>query len=301
MWLLAFDAGGSRTRAVLHHADADGEHSFVGQAGPANLKTLGNAGSFAALVSAYAEAAEQIAASPLAGQAGPARVELAALVCCLAGSSAGTQELRRLLLDRFAVEDEDLCILPDYEAPLGLPAPELPRVALIAGTGSIAVAVDARRQRFRAGGLGAVPGQGPTGDPGSAYWLAQRIAAQAGLTLPKAASPAEVAGYLPQWLADPPINAAALQALIAAAGAQLAESVERVHRAARLEPEFPLFLSGGLLLNSQRLRTCLTERLVASGRLRPTLALVPEPWRGALGLAWLVAMGLWSEPVVTSV
>lgn len=300
MWLLAFDAGGSHTRAALHHADADGEQTFLGRAGPGNLRSLGTAGVLANLLSAFELAAAAAAESALREKPRPPQTDLAALVCCLAGASAGVSELRQELLRCFAVEADDLHVLPDYEALLGAAPPKEPRLALIAGTGSIAVAIDAQGQRWRSGGRGVTPGPKGAGDPGSAHWLVQQIAARAGLGLPPGASPAEIAGRLPELLAKPPLSPNELETLTEAAASALAEPLERVQQAAQLGAEFPLYLGGGLLLHSAPLRSALEARWRSRGW-RPDVQLVSEPWRGALGLAWLAALGMLDEPRVTSV
>ena len=284
--LLAFDAGGSHIRAAW--GSPRGGLPGLAQGGPGNLRTEGLETTLARLLECAAWAQRDAPCglwNPAAKHGADERIEPpAAVVCCIAGASAGGPALEAALAARLETPPERVCVLPDFEAllaqkvPLAGPA----RIGLIAGTGSIAVAVDAQGRRWRAGG------QGPSaraGDPGSALWAVHWIAGSLGWALPADPSPAARAALLPTWLARLEAEAPeALQALLQSAAQELAELVRAAHRSAALPQDFGLLTSGGFLVSRPDLAAALGQHLRLAG-LTPRPIPCPEPWRGALHLA----------------
>lgn len=156
MILLALDAGGTSTRAVL--VDSAGRALGYGRAGGGNPTSAGLAGAAEAVVAAAGQA---LAGHPgrgvpvviaMAGQQLPAYVELVAAQ--LAELGCGPVSLQPDLLGVFHS---------------GTPQPD--GYALIAGTGTVAARVmDGRLERV-AGGNGWL-----LGDAGSGYWIGHQVA-----------------------------------------------------------------------------------------------------------------------------
>lgn len=154
--VLGVDAGGSRTRCVL--LDAEGRTRGRGEAGRANPRSTSPA--------AAASAVRDAIAATLAA-AGADRHDLRAVGIGWSGLEApGTEADARRLLGEAFPEEADVVLDTDvYAAHVGAFAGG-PGVLLVAGTGSIALAVDAAGRRSRVGGWGH-----RYGDEGSAVWI----------------------------------------------------------------------------------------------------------------------------------
>lgn len=296
--ILAFDAGGSRIRAA--YGLARGGLPALAQGGPGNLRSEGLEATLARLLecAAWAQRTAPAVEDPFRSLApGPDPTRPAAIVCCIAGASAGGEALEAALAARFGIPRERVWVLPDFEALLAqqVPVQGLGRVGLIAGTGSIAVAVDAAGRRWRAGGQGPGTAQG---DPGSALWAVLWIAERLGWPLPADPSPAARAALLPAWLARLESEAPdAQRALLAGAAEALANLVRAAHRAAALPADFALLTSGGFLLSRPDLAAALQQQLRQDG-LTPRLIPCPEPWRGALHIARSLTLPAVSGPTL---
>lgn len=287
MIVLGADIGGTSMRVALFdhgtergRADGRGEPIRTGRGGPL-------AAQLAALT------------RPLLSRAGVVRADTIVIGAAGAGGDAERHELER------AVERERLAwrVLVVTDAALARAAAFEggPGVLLIAGTGSIAVAVDATGQQRRIGGLG-----WRMGDEGSAYWighaalravgrvcdgagpatrLAERLPPAAGVTGIAAlvrwsttASVADIAALAPVVTTAADQGDAVAQSIITRAVTALIDMVVRAGTG-----QLPVALSGGLLGPGRPLRTTVTHGLTSAGF---TVREGPiDPCRGAIVLA----------------
>ena len=299
--LLGIDGGGSGCRAVLAILD-DGQPRVVGRgvAGTANPRLAG-------VPRAAAHVGAAVAAAFAAAGIAPRRA--AAAVAGLAGTGRA--------LDREAMEGAladlaaDLGILTDAELVLGH-APG--SVALVAGTGSIAVCRAPDGSLARAGGFGPL-----FGDEGSGHWIALEALAAAARMADGRGAPttllallgdrlgAESPAALVERIHDPSMTRDRIAALAidveraAVAGDAVAASI--VDRAAGaladlaaclrrrhaipgdVAPPWELRLAGGLLLHSERLRHLVAARLAAWNLAPTAVTLVDDPAAAALSMA----------------
>jgi N-acetylglucosamine kinase-like BadF-type ATPase len=300
--ILGVDGGGTSTVAWL--ADGAGRVLGRGRAGPSNVKAVGADTARTALAHAIAGAFEDagIAAAPVTiaclGMAGFGRP---ADRCELTAWADAERWAERLLL----VNDGDLVIAAGTPGGSGL--------AVIAGTGSIAVGCTPDGRTARAGGWGPL-----FGDEGSAYAVAvealrlvarradgreghveddvltARTCAALGVgSASEIVSAVYAAGFDRMRVAAlAPLVVAAAAAdrtlatrLLEPAGAALAEMALAV--AAALDwprPDLPLALAGSFLLAAADVRRALRDRIEREGW-RLAMEEVAEPVQGALLLA----------------
>ena len=157
--LVAVDAGGTRTRAVV--VDPSGRCLGYAVAGSGNPVSVGPA-------TAGAAVAESVAAALGEAQQASTTVGLVVLAMAGASSTSGTAELRHRLtgigIDAPLVLESDL--LATYCS--GTHRPD--GYAVVAGTGAGAIRVQDGRQVSVADGLGWL-----LGDEGSGFWIGQRV------------------------------------------------------------------------------------------------------------------------------
>lgn len=276
---LGVDGGGTTTRAVV--VDADGVVRGRGVAGGANQEVIGSEAA-AEAVRAAAQAAQE--------EAGAERPVRAAWIG-LAGVDAppDTEALRPAL----APLADQIRITNDAELLLGA-LPGGVGVALIAGTGSIALGRNAAGETARAGGWGHI-----FGDEGSGYALgvaALRAAARAadGRSEPTALTPAVlhaldvatpdaliarvhqgcdkagIARLASIVVAAAESGDAVGLAILRRAADDLAEQARAVVRALSLGKPLLLALGGGLLLEAQPFRALLLGALAGAGSSPPS-------------------------------
>jgi N-acetylmuramic acid 6-phosphate etherase len=302
---LGIDGGGSHTVVVLARVTDSAQESTRlgrGEAGPSNLQAVGVAAALAALDDALnrAFADARLARCPVAaaclGLAGAGRTEDQAII---------RQWAERVRLADTVLVDNDTSLL------LAAGTPENWGAALVAGTGSMALARDCAGQTARAGGWGHL-----LGDEGSGYALAvealRAIAQAADGRGPATDLTQRFLGALhlkePQELITTVyrggLDRAALAALAplvfeaAAAGddvadaivsrgaEQLAAAVAAAARHADVhEDPLPLALAGGVLLASADYRDRVLRCLESQGIRPDPVALVTEPAEGALRMA----------------
>lgn len=278
--VIGVDGGGSGCRAVVGRVAA-GELTVLGRGsgGPANPRAIGGPAAATNIRAAVAEAFAAAGLPPVPaaraclGLAGAGRPDDAAAVAALLVDLAATVEV---------VTDADLL--------LGDSAPgEV--VALIAGTGSIAVARAADGTLDRAGGWGAV-----FGDEGSGWWvgrmalaavaaaadgrgpataLTARLLARYGVERPTLLAAALSGPALPRdRVAAAAIDVVAAAAagdpvateILAAAAAELAALVLAVERRRPLSSApWTLRLAGGLLGHAPRLADAVVDGLRRAG------------------------------------
>jgi N-acetylglucosamine kinase-like BadF-type ATPase len=301
--LLGVDGGGTSTIAWL--ADAGGRVLGTGRAGPSNAKAVG------------AEAARQALGAAIAAAFAAAGIASGPVdAACLGMAGFDRPDDRRLLTGwaEHARWADRLVLVNDGDLVLAAGTPQRCGVAVIAGTGSIAVGRTAAGRTARAGGWGPL-----IGDEGSAYAIAlaalRLVARRADGREPDhgaddpltcrlcdtlaVARPAEIvtalyapgfdrvriAGLAPVVLAAAGDDPALVPLLLEPAGRALAEMAAAVARALDWrEGPLPLALAGSFLLAAAEVSEALCTGLAQIGY-AVEAAHVSEPVRGALVLA----------------
>jgi N-acetylmuramic acid 6-phosphate etherase len=302
---LGIDGGGTRTVALLARGQSspDGRSTVLGrgEAGPSNLQVVGAEKAYAALDRAV-ENAFSSANLPRTC------VQVAWFGLAGAGRSENQELVRSWALRRGIAADVEVTA----DAPLLLAAgtPDGWGVAIIAGTGSMAVGRSPDSRSSRAGGWGYL-----FGDEGSGYALSlaafravahmadgrgpdtslaaallerlqldrpqDLIAMVYGGTLDRPA----LAALAPLVLEAAQAGDAVASAIVQDGAEQLAAIAAACARRIALEPPVPLALAGGLLLGSASYRERVVRALAAQGIAAAPVAVVPEPAAGAVRLA----------------
>jgi N-acetylglucosamine kinase-like BadF-type ATPase len=282
-FFLAVDGGGSKTQAVM--VDSQGAVCGRGTAGSSNLRAIGVEQALAQLRAAIAEAS------------GGARCDVDAAWFGLAGIH-GTDGANLLAPHLLSVARE-VAITNDAEFALaGLE--NGPGVALIAGTGSIALGRAASGQMIQVGGWGHL-----LGDEGSAYDIGRRAAQAAaraadgrgpstallqlvlgrwGLTTPRqmidhiylTPEKAPIASLAPGVLALSRRGDHVARAIRRQACEELAQAAVAVIDALNLPGPVPLILGGGLLIHERDVRAAVVAR-IRRRRAVGRVTLVKEP------------------------
>jgi N-acetylglucosamine kinase-like BadF-type ATPase len=300
--IVGVDAGGSKTLALV--ADASGRVLGRGSAGSANYQGIG----FAAAAAALSEAI----ASALAA-AGALHRSVAAMVMGLAGVGRPEDRARYLEWARNQFPGSAVQVVNDAELALAAGTPAGWGVALICGTGSIAVGRAPDGRRGRAGGWGPV-----LGDEGSGYALG-RAALQAvmrasdgrgprtaltemvlyssGLSAPEALvqrvyreeiGAAEIAGLA--QLVDKAAAAGDRPAheIVEQAAGELALAIRAVSEQLALGRPTPCALAGGVLVGGATVRPALLAHAAEIGLDLGPVIVVAEPAQGAVRLAQML-------------
>lgn len=302
--VLGIDGGATKTVAWLARRAAEGEPSIVGRgmAGPVNPQ----ASDFAQALANLDRAVDAAFAD--------ARVDVGPLAAAVLGLAGSDRDENRRVLDAWA-ERRRLArrvrLVHDALPVLAAGSPDGWGVALIAGTGSFAFGQARDGRTTRAGGWGYL-----FGDEGSGYAIALaglRAAAQSadgrapatrildallvrlGLQKPLELIPAiyPIAADRSQIAAFAEVvtqvaedgDAPACQILDAAAG-ELAAMVAAVARQLGFAAgAFPLALTGGVLLGSERLRSALEDRMRSLDLGLDSISAVKDAVAGAVRLA----------------
>lgn len=307
-YVLGVDGGGSKTLAIV--VDERGQECGRGLAGSSNYQAVGVPAAVRQVRAAVAGALEAAGA----GGRSPCRAAWLGL--------AGIDRARdvALLLPRLRALAGTVRLTNDAELALGA-LPDQVGVALIAGTGAIALGRDAHGRIARASGWGHI-----MGDEGSGYTMgcqALRAAVRAAdgrapttVLLARilehwqlrAASElieqvyghedkARIAGLAPLVLAAARAGDPAARRIVRASAAELALAVTTVCRQLRLDAQaVPLSLAGGLLLGDARLRAGVL-RQVRGGSAQAPYTLVAEPALSAARAARDIAANDDWEPV----
>ncbi|HUT93125.1 MAG TPA: BadF/BadG/BcrA/BcrD ATPase family protein [Thermoguttaceae bacterium] len=302
--VLGIDGGATKTVAWLALRSGEGEPSIVGRgtAGPANPQAIGFDEALQNLDQAIAAAFEDAGVNP---------GTLAAAVLALAGWD---REQNRQVLRRWADQRRlasRLRMVHDALPVLVAGSPEGWGVALISGTGSFAFGQTPDGRSTRAGGWGYL-----FGDEGSGYAIALAGLRAAAKSADGRAPATQLVDALlrrldlresPELipavyrfaedrariasLADVVTQAAdqgdaQARAILDEATGELADMVAAVARRLGFSGgTFPLALTGGVLLGSERLRRALEAHLNSLGRGPASVACVREPVAGAVRLA----------------
>jgi N-acetylglucosamine kinase-like BadF-type ATPase len=285
---LAVDGGGSKTQAVV--VDSQGAVRGRGGAGSANFRAIGVEQALAQLRAAIAEALP----------ASNTRCDVDAAWFGLAGvHGAGGANL---LAPHLLSVAREVAITNDAEFALaGLDSG--PGVALIAGTGSIALGRDMSGRMIQAGGWGHL-----IGDEGSAYDIGRRAAQAAaraadgrgpttallqlvlerwGLTAPRSMidhvyltqEKAPLASLAPSVLELARRGDHVARAIRLQACDELAQAAVAVIDALNVADHVPLILGGGLLIHERALRVAVVARIRRRRALgRVTLVKEPALW-----------------------
>ncbi len=305
MLLWAVDAGGTKTCGVL--ADERGQVLTAQMGGPCNLSMLGAAG------------CRDVLAGLLATTCRAAGVDAAGIDCAFfALGGLDTDADRAALQDivahlfqgtgtRWRVENDVLAAL--FSGTLGEPG-----VVLLAGTGSMAMGLDAAGHLFRCGGWG----HWISGDPGSAFDVGHRLLVHVvknhdtgtgpdGLTSLAMvecgiASPPGIV----DWVEDhenPPTRIAQLARVVdkasqagdapaaailrAAAGALVEHLAILLPRLTLAAPPVPVVLAGGMFNSPVYREAVQTALAAANGRWRPVLPSMPPVGGAYIGALFL--------------
>jgi N-acetylmuramic acid 6-phosphate etherase len=296
---LGIDGGGTHTVALL--ADAAGAILGRGEAGPSNLHAVG--------VEAALQALETATAAAFAAAKLPVKKVTAA---CL-GLAGADRSWERSVLQEWAARVrlcERLELTSDGALLLAAGTPDNWGLAIVAGTGSIAVGRTADGRTARAGGWGYL-----LGDEGSGYRITlaalQAVAQAADGRGPATAltesflrrlhldapqkliqtvygndwDRARLAGLAPLVFAAADAGDAAARHIVADAAEPLAQMGAAVARQLGWREAVPLALAGGCLLASAGYRDQVVRRLQGLGLMLAPITPVPEPALGAVRLA----------------
>ena len=301
--ILGVDGGGSKTSALLASLDEAGQLTIVGRGsgGSSNLRLTGKKQSLQSLDKAVNEALAD------AGMNGKA---LDYAVLALAGStSPGVKED----VSNWARERKlsvNVEIVPDIDPVLASGTDGKPAAALIVGTGSVAVGIDAAGNTITRGGWGHW-----FGDKGSGYYLGYKaLAAVAeasdeigpettlselvlsalGTTNPRSIltevsasgdTRREVAALAPIVLHAAAADDSVARRIVISAVTEAVKLVSAVSKALDLDRPFPLALAGGVACRNKYFREGLISEL---NKLEPppaAITLVDEPVMGCLSIA----------------
>jgi N-acetylglucosamine kinase-like BadF-type ATPase len=304
--VLGIDGGGTGTVALLAEARPGADAPWVplgrGEAGPSNIQAVGTAEALRALEDAIgrAFAAPGLERRPVAsacfGLAGAGRPEDQAVVRSWA-EQAG--------LARVIEVTSDTALL------LAVGTPDGWGVAVVAGTGSTALARTAGGATARAGGWGCLMGDEGSGyaltlaglravaraddGRGPATRLTEAFLRELGLAKPAdlvatvyrgGRDRAGLAALAPVVLRCAQERDAVAETVVTAAADELAEAAVAAARKSGLEHQtVPLALAGGVLLASSNYRERVLEAVAAKGLRVGPVTLVSEPAEGAVRLA----------------
>jgi N-acetylglucosamine kinase-like BadF-type ATPase len=302
--ILGIDGGGTKTTALLAEISSAGTVQILGrgQAGSSNIKAVGADNALRNLHVAIAAAWDSANQEPV-----PANSAVFGL------SGAGRPETQHLVNHWCATQKiaEHSQVVHDALPVLMAGTPTGQGVALIAGTGAVAYAVNATGQTAIAGGWGFW-----FGDEGSAFWLGQTAARAVShaadgrgpqtqlvdLVLKRLtiSEPREILSALGRDGADvrsalaelaPLVSEAAengdsvAREIVLHAACELAALVAAAAEGAKVGGDFPLALAGGVICRSQPLRTAFLAALTEQGFSPAEVELVEEPALGCLRLA----------------
>ena len=305
--VLGVDGGGTKTVACLAELSPTGVVQVLGrgQAGSSNIKAVGEEAALTnlrtALDAAWNDACcePRTVAAAVFGLSGAGRPETQATVANWCHTHT--------IAEKTSVVHDALPVLI-----AGTPAGQ--GVALIAGTGAVAYAVNEQNETDVVGGWGYW-----FGDEGSAFWIGQAAARAVAhsadgrgpstmlsellLDRLQVRQPREILSALADQgdvrtalaaLADLVTHAAdqrdgVARKIVATAAHELALLVTSAAAKARLGSEFPLAIAGGVLCGSPVVRNAMLDAL--GDRIKVHVRLVEDPVDGCLRLAAQAAAG----------
>ncbi len=301
--ILGVDGGGSKTAACIAEVDADGEIIELGKGfgGPSNVRAIGPA---------HAEINLEVAVDEARRSSGTEGETLDYAVLALAGSALPDVQA---VISSWAARCQlatDVDVVSDAEPVLAAGARDGKGIALIVGTGSVAVGKDAGGQRTMTGGWGHW-----FGDTGSGYDLGRRaLSAVADAVDGIGPSTILVERVLERLLTDNPREilqrlgqhqdirreiAALAPVLLHAAEAGDDVAIEIVAEAAGstaklvmatanklgFGADVPLAIAGGIICSNTMYRELLLLKLQQLGSEPTSVSVIREPVTGSLMMA----------------
>lgn len=301
--VLGIDGGGSKTTALIASLDKKGKINVLGRgrSGPSNVRLAGTATSLASLNQALDEALDE------------AQITSASIACsvlALAGSSA--EDIREIISTWAASRglDSRLEIVHDILPVLVHGASGGWGVALIVGTGSVAMGVDAAGRSIVRGGWGHWFGDKGSGfDLGSnalsavveaadeiapATLLSELVLNKLGIINPRDIIKEitshddvqhDVAALAPVVLEAASRGDAVACGIVHAAVTETVKLVSAVIKNLAFSDPYPLALAGGVACHSQLFRRQLIARLEQLQPPPASVTVVREPVMGCLEIA----------------
>lgn len=297
--VLGVDGGGSKTLALA--AAIDGEVLGRGEAGPSNYQVTG----LEAALSNLEAAAEAALAN-----AGRERGDLVAVCVGLAGVARPADRGRLAAWAKRYLPHVPVLIANDAQLVMAVGTPHGWGVAVICGTGSIALGRSPEGRTARAGGWGYL-----LGDEGSGYAiglaclravlraydgrgpqteLTRLVLEHYGLDDPSglvartyegAAGPASIAALAALVDTAALAGDSVARGILRDAGSELALAARAVVQQLALAGPVPCGLAGGVIVKGTALRVAFVEAAAALGCDLAPVSLVSEPARGAVTLA----------------
>lgn len=293
--IIGVDGGGTKTEAVLATVDSGGEPAVIGEgrSGPSNMRLTGRRQTLESLDEAIGQA--------LAGR----RADIAVLALAGSDFSDVQREIRQWAFDRDYCER--LEIISDAGPVLAAGTPDGWGVALVVGTGSIAIGVDRDGRSLARGGWGHW-----YGDKGSGYDLGARALAAVShaedgmgpetvlrermldyfqlenprLIIQKLYSGGNVrsriAASAPVVLDAAVAGDIVAERIMEACAGELLRLVTAVTCDLEFTDAYPLALAGGVICNNEAYRARLEAGLNAVSPAPGVVTLVPQPVMGAV-------------------
>ena len=301
--ILGVDGGGSKTAARIAEIDADGNINELGHGfgGPSNVRAVGEA---------HAEINLDVAIDAAHRDAGTAGMKVAYAVLGLAGSSLpDVQSFITNWADRRGLAKQ-VDVVHDADPVLAVAAPEGRGIALIVGTGSVAIGADGQGERSVTGGWGHW-----FGDTGSGFDLGRRALAAVADAVDGVGPETQLVSEILQRLrtenpreilqklgmaADVRREIASLAPTLlqaASSGDEVALAIVQeaadatarlVHATAKklgLDPDTPLAVAGGIVCSNTGYRETLLESIRKLGETPKSIVIVDQPVEGCLLMA----------------
>lgn len=301
--ILGVDGGGSKTAACVAEVNADGEIRELGKGfgGPSNVRAVGPA---------HAEINLEVAIEAAHRAAGTENEEVTHAVLALAGSALPDV---RAVIENWAKRRQiarQVDVVSDADPVLAVGALHGRGIALIVGTGSVAIGKDDRGHRSMTGGWGHW-----FGDTGSGYDLGRRALSAVADAVdglgPETAlvtrvlerlhteNPREILQRLNQHhdirreiasLAPVLLHAAedgddVATGIVADAAASTAKLVVATAKKLGFGVDAPLAIAGGIVCANKLYRETLLEKLRELGTKPVSVTVVREPVKGSLIMA----------------
>lgn len=301
--ILGVDGGGSKTAACIAEVDADGEiiERGKGFGGPSNVRAIGPA---------HAEINLEVAIDEARRSSGSEGELLQYAVLALAGSALPDVQA---VISSWAMRQQlaaTVDVVSDAEPVLAAGSREGKGIALIVGTGSVAVGKDAGGQQTMTGGWGHW-----FGDTGSGYDLGRRaLSAVADAVDGIGPETALVERVLERLLTDNPreilqrlgqhqdirreiaalapvlLHAAeagddVAKSIVAEAAGSTAKLVMATAKKLGFSADIPLAIAGGIICSNAMYRELLLDKLQQLGTEPSTVSVIREPVAGSLMMA----------------
>lgn len=301
--ILGVDGGGSKTAVRIAAIDDDGNINDLGQGfgGPSNVRAVGEA---------HAEINLDVAIDAAHRDAGTSGATIDYAVLGLAGSSLPDVHS---FITHWAEKRElanHVDVVHDADPVLAVAAPDGRGIALIVGTGSVAIGADGAGERSVTGGWGHW-----FGDTGSGFDLGRRaLAAVADAVdgvgpetqlvseilrrlrtdnpremLQKLGMAAdvrrEIASLAPTLLQAASSGDEVALAIVQDAADATARLVHATAKKLNLDPDTPLAVAGGIVCSNTLYREALLESIRKLGETPTSIVIVDQPVEGCLLMA----------------